>query len=41
MEDENPELRNSLKEMLFDNNNLKLERLDDLLSSATKEKKIR
>ena len=40
MEDENPELRNSLKEMLFDNNNLKLERLDDLLSSATKEKQL-
>ena len=40
MEDENPELRNSLKEMLFDQNNLKLERLDDLLSSATKEKQL-
>ncbi len=40
MEDENPELRNSLKEMLFDENNLKLERLDELLSSATKEKKL-
>jgi len=40
MEDENPELRNSLKEMLFDENNLKLERLDDLLTSATKEKKL-
>ena len=40
MEDENPELRNSLKEMLFDKNNLKLERLDDLLSSATKEKQL-
>jgi len=40
MEDENPELRNSLKEMLFDENNLKLERLDDLLKSATKEKKL-
>ncbi|AAZ58814.1 possible protein kinase:ABC1 family [Prochlorococcus marinus str. NATL2A] len=38
MEDENPELRNSLKEMLFDENTLKLERLDDLLQSATKEK---
>ncbi|WP_269603865.1 ABC1 kinase family protein [Prochlorococcus marinus] len=40
MEDENPELRNSLKEMLFDENSLKLERLDDLLTSATKEKKL-
>ena len=40
MEDDNPELRNSLKEMLFDENNLKLERLDDLLTSATKEKKL-
>jgi len=40
MEDENPELRNSLKEMLFDQNNLKLERLDDLLTSATKEKQL-
>ncbi len=40
MEDENPELRNSLKEMLFDENTLKLERLDDLLKSATKEKKL-
>ena len=40
MEDENPELRNSLKEMLFDDNNLKLERLDDLLKSATKEKQL-
>tara|TARA_Y100001968_G_scaffold310006_1_gene330519 strand:- start:337 stop:999 length:663 start_codon:yes stop_codon:yes gene_type:complete len=40
MEDENPELRNSLKEMLFDENNLKLEKLDDLLTSATKEKKL-
>ena len=40
MEDENPELRNSLKEMLFDDNNLKLERLDDLLTSATQEKQL-
>ena len=40
MEDENPELRNSLKEMLFDENNLKLERLDDLLTSAAKEKQL-
>ena len=40
MEDENPELRNSLKEMLFDDNNLKLERLDDLLTSAAKEKQL-
>ena len=40
MEDENPELRNSLKEMLFDKNSLKLERLDDLLTSATKEKQL-
>ena len=40
MEDENPELRNSLKEMLFDENNLKLERLDDLLTSATQEKEL-
>ena len=40
MEDENPELRNSLKEMLFDENNLKLERLDDLLKSATQEKEL-
>jgi len=40
MEDENPELRNSLKEMLFDENSLKLERLDDLLKSATKEKQL-
>ena len=37
VEDENPELRNSLKEMLFDEDSLKLERLDDLLTSATKE----
>ncbi len=40
IEDENPELRNSLKEMIFDENNLKLERLDDLLTSATKEKEL-
>ena len=40
MEDDNPELRNSLKEMLFDENSLKLERLDDLLTSATKEKQL-
>ncbi len=40
MEDENPELRNSLKEMLFDESTLKLERLDDLLASATKEKEL-
>ena len=40
MEDENPELRDSLKEMLFDENNLKLERLDDLLKSATQEKQL-
>ena len=40
MEDENPELRNSLKEMLFDENNLKLDRLNDLLTSATKEKQL-
>ncbi len=40
MEDENPELRNSLKEMLFDENILKWERLDDLLTSANKEKKL-
>jgi len=40
MEDENPELRNSLKEMLFDEKILKLERLDDLLTSATKEKEL-
>jgi len=40
MEDENPELRNSLKEMLFDENILKWERLNDLLSSATKEKQL-
>ena len=40
MEDENPELRNSLKEMLFDENSLKLDRLDDLLTSATKEKQL-
>ena len=40
MEDENPELRNSLQEMLFDENNLKLERLDDLLTSATQEKQL-
>ncbi len=40
MEDDNPELRNSLKEMIFDENNLKLDRLDDLLTSATKEKKL-
>ncbi len=40
MEDENPELRDSLKEMLFDEDSLKLERLDDLLTSATKEKQL-
>ena len=40
IEDENPELRNSLKEMLFDENSLKLERLDDLLTSATQEKQL-
>jgi predicted unusual protein kinase regulating ubiquinone biosynthesis (AarF/ABC1/UbiB family) len=40
MEDENPELRDSLKEMLFDQDSLKLERLDDLLTSATKEKQL-
>ncbi len=40
MEDENPELRDSLKEMLFDENILKWERLNDLLSSATKEKQL-
>ncbi len=40
IEDENPELRNSLKEMLFDENSLKLEKLDDLLTSASKEKQL-
>ena len=40
VEDENPELRNSLKEMLFDENILKWERLDNLLKSATKEKEL-
>ena len=40
MEDENPELRNSLKEMLFDEDSLKLEKLNDLLISATKEKQL-
>ena len=40
IEDDNPELRDSLKEMLFDENSLKLERLDDLLTSAIKEKQL-
>ena len=40
MEDENPELRISLKEMIFDENSLKIERLDELLKSATQEKQL-
>ncbi|MDC3073451.1 AarF/ABC1/UbiB kinase family protein, partial [Prochlorococcus sp. AH-716-O13] len=37
MEDPDPQLRESLKEMLFDNNQFKWERLEDLLSNAAKQ----
>ncbi len=40
MEDEDPKLRNSLKEMLFDENVLKWEKLDDLFGSASKQKEL-
>ena len=37
MEDPDPQLRESLKEMLFDNNVFKWDRLEDLLSNAAKQ----
>ncbi len=37
MEDPDPQLRESLKEMLFDNKRFKWERLEDLLSNAAKQ----
>ena len=37
MEDQDPQLRESLKEMLFDNNKFKWDRLEDLLSNAAKQ----
>ena len=37
MEDPDPQLRESLKEMLFDNNRFKWDRLEDLLSNAAKQ----
>mgnify|MGYP001416916064 CR=1 FL=1 len=40
MEDPDPELRKSLKEMLFDDNKFKWERLEDLLRNAGKQTNI-
>ena len=37
MEDPDPQLRESLKEMLFDNKSFKWDRLEDLLSNAAKQ----
>ena len=37
MEDPDPQLRESLKEMLFDNEQFKWDRLEDLLSNAAKQ----
>ena len=37
MEDPDPQLRESLKEMLFDDNQFKWERLEDLLANASKQ----
>ena len=37
MEDPDPQLRESLKEMLFDNSQFKWDRLEDLLSNAAKQ----
>ena len=37
MEDPDPQLRESLKEMLFDNKKFKWDRLEDLLSNAAKQ----
>ena len=37
MEDPDPQLRESLKEMLFDNEKFKWDRLEDLLSNAAKQ----
>ena len=37
MEDPDPQLRQSLKEMLFDNKKFKWDRLEDLLSNAAKQ----
>ena len=37
MEDHDPQLRESLKEMLFDNKKFKWDRLEDLLSNAAKQ----
>ena len=37
MEDPDPQLRERLKEMLFDNNQFKWDRLEDLLSNAAKQ----
>ena len=37
MEDPDPQLRESLKEMLFDNQKFKWDRLEDLLSNAAKQ----
>ncbi len=40
MEDPDPQLRRSLKEMLFDGNIFRWERLDDLVDSATKQSEL-
>tara|TARA_Y100001968_G_scaffold306264_1_gene322925 strand:+ start:11864 stop:13729 length:1866 start_codon:yes stop_codon:yes gene_type:complete len=40
IEDNDPQLRDSLKEMLFDGSNLIWERLEDLINSASKEKNL-
>ena len=40
MEDPDPQLRESLKEMLFDNKKFKWDRLEDLLSNAAKQSNL-
>ncbi len=40
MEDQDPQLRKSLKEMLFDGDTFKWNRLNDLIGSASKQKEI-
>ena len=40
MEDPDPQLRSSLKEMLFDNKKFKWDRLEDLLSNAAKQSNL-
>ena len=40
MEDPDPQLRESLKEMLFDNKKFKWDRLEDLLSNAAKQNNL-